>query len=129
VTTKRAQERLVPIPAPAVAALRTWRLQCPPSPWAFPSGRDPEKAVEARQVTRTIHRYAAAAGIERRVYVHLLRDSYATILADAGTPTETIQRALGHASITTTAGYISRLGAFGRVRSAQFIAFGSRLAA
>jgi hypothetical protein len=37
---------------------------------------------------------------------HRLRGTYATLLSEAGVPIHDIQRALGHKSIMTTAGYL-----------------------
>lgn len=53
----------------------------------------------------TVKRRARAAGIVRRVYVHLLRHSCATHLVARGVPLQIVQEHLGHLSITTTTIY------------------------
>ncbi|MEJ7607737.1 MAG: tyrosine-type recombinase/integrase [Bryobacteraceae bacterium] len=46
---------------------------------------------------------ARAAGIEKRVYPHLLRHSIATILLDSGlVPIDQVQKFLGHLNVSTT---------------------------
>jgi site-specific recombinase XerD len=43
---------------------------------------------------------------QRPVNPHMLRHSYATRLIEAGVPIHDVQRALGHASLQTTAKYL-----------------------
>jgi integrase/recombinase XerD len=46
---------------------------------------------------------ARAAGIQKRVYPHLLRHSIATILLDSGlVPIDQVQKFLGHLNFSTT---------------------------
>jgi site-specific recombinase XerD len=53
---------------------------------------------------------ASEAGIERRVYPHMLRHSFATLLMERGVELRLIQEALGHSSSKTTEiyTYVSR---------------------
>jgi integrase/recombinase XerD len=60
------------------------------------------KAFSPRRVQQIIKAVAAAAGIEKRVYPHLLRHSAAQALLDNGMPLEHVQRFLGHERIGTT---------------------------
>ena len=55
-------------------------------------------------------RLAKRAGLERRVHPHGLRHTHAADLALAGVPVLAIQQQLGHHSLTTTAGYLRRVG-------------------
>jgi integrase/recombinase XerD len=58
--------------------------------------------VSRRIVQIDIQRYALRAGIEGRVYPHLLRHSFATALVEQGCPIQVVQELLGHVSIATT---------------------------
>jgi site-specific recombinase XerD len=59
-----------------------------------------------RTVQALAQRCAHAAGIARRVHPHLLRDSIATILLDAGLVSlDLMRKFLGHLHLSTTQNY------------------------
>ena len=66
----------------------------------------PLSADQVRQMTR---RRARNAGLEKRVHPHGLRHTYASELADDGTPVNVIQKALGHSTLSTTSIYLDHI--------------------
>ncbi len=58
-----------------------------------------------RYMQRLVHDAARRAGIDRHVTPYRLRASVATILLDAGTPLDQVQKFLRHKRITTTQTY------------------------
>lgn len=52
-----------------------------------------------------LKRIAKKAGIEKNVYPHLLRHSYATYLVERGINLEIVKNLLGHSDIQTTTFY------------------------
>jgi len=63
-------------------------------------------------VRNMLKRRASKAGIAKRVHPHGLRHTHAMEwIADERVPLNTLQKQLGHASLTTTSVYVDHLGA------------------
>jgi len=78
-----------------------WRLARPPL-YLFP-GRTLDRPVEANVLHAACR--SAAAGLDKRVSVHVLRHSFATHLLESGVDIRLIQVLLGHENLSTTARY------------------------
>lgn len=68
---------------------------------------NPEGSKLSRQwITRRVNKYAAKAGINKKVSAHTLRHTGATAFLDAGGRIEVAQKILGHSKIETTLVYL-----------------------
>jgi site-specific recombinase XerD len=98
---KGGKERIVPVGAPALAAIARYTREAAVRSGAlFISKR--RSRITARAVDQLLHRYLALSSIPFRVTPHKLRHSFATHLLDAGADLRAVQELLGHASVSTT---------------------------
>jgi integrase/recombinase XerD len=106
---KGNKERLVPLSAPARAALEAWRkvrqTQLPEgrtSRFMFPS-RAAAGHITPSRIAQLLKELAPHAGINpRRLSPHVLRHAFASHLVDHGADLRSVQQMLGHADIATT---------------------------
>ncbi|HEY9157540.1 site-specific integrase [Candidatus Binatus sp.] len=98
----RTSKRTIPIPAALVSILRAWKLQCPPSSadlvFPAPDGTALHRSRTLKGCLRPTLRRAKL----RRVNVHSLRHSFASVLIMAGSPVTEVQHLLGHSSAAIT---------------------------
>jgi len=82
-----------------------WQVYRPTPPWLFPQRAKP---VPMNPATAQRIYYAAKerAGIIKAGGIHALRHAFTTHLLEAGTDLPTLQRLLGHESVTTTMHYV-----------------------
>lgn len=101
---KRDKTRTVPVNAIAAKAIITYidTYRGKQRGWLFLTQM--KKRITREQLSRTIGRYAARAGIDG-VTAHTLRHACATHLLDEGADLRLIQDVLGHASIASTQRY------------------------
>jgi integrase/recombinase XerD len=110
-TGKGSKQRVVPLGAPAVSALKIYLQELRPLltngnkevAWVFVS-------KGGRRLTREmlwilVKKYVRRAGLSARVSPHTLRHSFATHLLEGGADLRTVQELLGHANIRTTQHY------------------------
>lgn len=103
--TKNRHDRIVPLPPPALDALRAyWKAQRPTGPVIFP-GRGGREMLTREAVQKVVAHAARKAGIPHRVYPHLLRHAFATHMLELGGDLRTVQILLGHRSLHSTARY------------------------
>ena len=101
---KGNKQRLVPLSPKLLTELRLfWQTHRNPV-WLFPS-RDPASHLRIASVERMCARARARGGLKRRFNTHALRHTFATELLEAGVDLFSIQKILGHRSLSTTAHY------------------------
>jgi site-specific recombinase XerD len=101
---KGDKQRLVPLSPKLLTELRLyWQTHRNPV-WLFP-GRQRGKPLSAAAPGRNLQRVKVRAGLKRRFSSHALRHTFATELLEAGVDLFSIQKILGHRSLTTTALY------------------------
>jgi integrase/recombinase XerD len=106
---KGDKERLVPLSAPARAALEAWRTVRPralpegqSSRFMFPS-RGASGHITPSRIAQLLKALAPRAGLNpRRLSPHVLRHAFASHLVDHGADLRSVQQMLGHADIATT---------------------------
>ena len=105
---KGSKERIVPVGAPAQAALRAWLgaravLARPGEAAVFVSRRGTRLSARAIEQRLAIH--AIRQGLDRHVHPHMLRHSFASHVLQSSGDLRAVQELLGHASIASTQVY------------------------
>jgi integrase/recombinase XerD len=106
---KGGRDRYVPLSPKLLETLREYWRWMKPKTWLFPGTVDgwrADKPITPKVVGDACRSAAERAGIEKRVYAHLLRHSYATHLLEAGADLRTIQLLLGHVELRHTVIYL-----------------------
>ena len=84
------------------------RLPSKRSVWLFPGKRwhNGDQPIDTKVPREACQQAAQRAGLQKRVYPHILRHCFATHLLEAGTDLRTIQILLGHRDLKETAIYL-----------------------
>ena len=105
---KGAKERIVPVGAAAIAAVRAWlpvRLGVANADRkALFVGRS-GKRITPRSIERRLAAWAVKQGLSRHVHPHMLRHSFASHVLQSSGDLRAVQEMLGHASIASTQVY------------------------
>jgi site-specific recombinase XerD len=100
---KGGQDRYTILSPHLLAALRAYWTAYRPATWLFP-GRG-GRPMDPSGLQRAYHVAKRRAAITKRGGIHALRHAFATHLLEAHVDLHTIQRLLGHKSISTTTRY------------------------
>jgi integrase/recombinase XerD len=101
---KGRQDRDTLLPPRLLEALRAYWTVHRPTAWLFP-GKDPSRPLHPSSLQKAYLTAKRRAGLTKPGGIHTLRHCFATHLLEAGVDLHTIQRLLGHRSITTTTRY------------------------
>jgi site-specific recombinase XerD len=101
---KGGQDRYTVLSARLLDTLRAYWRVVRPMTWLFP-GKDGTRPMDPSGLQRAYTLAKRRAGITKPGGIHALRHAFATHLLEAGVDLHTIQRLLGHKSMTTTTRY------------------------
>ena len=102
---KGAKDRYTPLSPRLLEELRRYGFAHRPKLWLFPSPRNAQLPMLPKSAQRIFYAAKDRAGIVKPCGIHGLRHAFATHLLEAGTDVHTIQRLMGHGSLSTTARY------------------------
>lgn len=103
IAAKGNKDRQVMLPAELIPLLEKYYFEYKPQQYVLNGQSDLQ--YTARSVGEVIKQLAAKAGINKRVYTHLMRHCSFTHMLESGTDLNLIQRLAGHNSVKTTAIY------------------------
>ena len=114
---KGGQDRYALLSADLLGQLRQYWLACRRgargADWLFPAHTDESRPLDPGMGQRYFYAARDAAGITKAGGIHLLRHCFATHLLEAGVDQNSVSQLMGHAHLSTTAGYL-RLARPGR---------------
>ena len=102
---KGSKDRDLAIPEYLTDLFDSWRKKRPESSFFFSTLKG--KKLSIRYLQQMVKRYAAKAGLSKRISPHTLRHTYATQYYKQTKDIETLRRILGHSDISTTTIYIT----------------------
>lgn len=102
---KGAKDRYTLLSPKLLGELRRYWAAYRPKTWLFPKTRTPEHPMNPEQAQKMYYAAKSRAGIAKHGGIHSLRHAFATHLLEAGADVHTIQRLMGHRSISTTTRY------------------------
>jgi integrase/recombinase XerD len=97
---KGDKDRQVWVSEPTLELMRAWRARAPQSVYCFPTLHGTR--IHGQALREMLSRRGRKAGIEKGVHPHMLRHTYATELYRETKDIRLVQKALGHASLSTT---------------------------
>jgi site-specific recombinase XerD len=101
---KGRKDRVVPLSRRLLGQMETYWKTHPPQVWLFPN-RQGTRAVHVTVAQKVFVHAKLRTGITKRGGIHSLRHAFATHLIESGADVPTVQRLLGHRSVSTTMRY------------------------
>lgn len=101
---KGRKDRVVPLSRRLLDQMEVHWRTTPPRLWLFPN-RAGTRPIDVTVAQKTFMMAKLRAGITKRGGVHSLRHAFATHLIESGADVPTVQRLLGHRSVSTTMRY------------------------
>jgi site-specific recombinase XerD len=102
---KGRKDRVVPLSRRLLEQMEAyWQMHPPRPPWLFPNRQD-TRAIDVTVAQKVFMMAKLRTGIRKRGGIHSLRHAFATHLIESGSDVPTVQRLLGHRSVSTTMRY------------------------
>jgi site-specific recombinase XerD len=102
---KGRKDRFVPLSRRLRQQMETfWQEHPPRRPWLFPN-RQGTRPIDVTVAQKVFMMAKLRTGIRKRGGIHSLRHAFATHLIESGADVPTVQRLLGHRSVSTTMRY------------------------
>jgi integrase/recombinase XerD len=101
---KGRKDRYVPLSKRLLRRLEQYWSKKTPGRWVF-EGHSPDRCLHVTALQKAYALAKLRAGIRKRGGVHALRHAYATHMIESGVDVLTVQRLLGHRSVSTTMRY------------------------
>ncbi|HAB16595.1 MAG TPA: hypothetical protein DCE44_09105, partial [Verrucomicrobiales bacterium] len=114
---KGGRERITLLSPVLLQELRAWYRVYRPEQWLFSQGpnQDPIHKSTAQSI---FYRSLRRSGLKKKLGIHSLRHSFATLLLENGVEITVVQKLLGHAYLATTARYLHvRQERLGQIKS------------
>ncbi len=114
---KGGRERVVPISRELLAELRLWWKVHRPVRWLFSQGPDQDPICKGT-AQNLYYRALRRSGLRKKLGIHALRHTFATLMLENGVEITVVQKLLGHASLSSTVRYLHvRQERLGQIRS------------
>ncbi len=114
---KGGRQRLTLLSPVLLRELRQWYRVHRPARWLFSQGPDQDPICKGT-APNLFYRALRRSGIQKKLGIHSLRHSFATLLLESGVEITVVQKLLGHASLSTTVRYLHvRQERLGQIRS------------
>jgi len=114
---KGGRQRVTLLSPVLLQELRAWYKVHRPVRWLFSQGPD-QDPIHKATAQNLFYRSLRRSGIKKKLGIHSLRHSFATLLLESGVEITVVQKLLGHAHLATTARYLHvRQERLGEIRS------------